>query len=214
MTDPGRRLLVVEDDTFMASLLADALRSHGFEVSTASDLLGALQEVARFDPDAALLDIEIGDGPSGIDLARVLAKQNPGIALIFLTRHPDPRTTGQFVELPKGCGFLSKARVRDTGYLADAIDAVLREHVKEVRHDMDPAKPLADLSARQMEVLRMIALGYTNERIATTKGVTKSSVERWTTEIFATLGIDSAGDLNPRIEAARIFIAAAGLPAR
>lgn len=198
----------------MASLLADALHAHGFEVSTAGDLVEAMQQVGTFDPDAALLDIGLGEGPSGIDLARVLARKRPDIALVFLTKHPDPRTIGQYAELPPGCGFLSKDRVRDTDYLAKSIDAVLAERPNRVRHDKDPDKPLGNLSAKQLEVLRMIASGYTNDHIAAAKGVTQSSVERWSTEIFEKLGIDTRSNLNPRVEATRIFIDAAGLPSR
>jgi DNA-binding response OmpR family regulator len=77
-----RRLLVVEDEPLMASLLASALTSAGFSVETASDVLEAREAVRNFDPDAVLLDISLGDGPSGLDLAHVLNRQRPDIALI------------------------------------------------------------------------------------------------------------------------------------
>lgn len=211
----GRRLLVVEDDALTASLLADALEAQGFEVSTSASVSEALVAVERFDPDAALLDINLGDGPNGIDLGHVLDRQRPDVALVFLTKHPDFRTAGVVEdELPAGCGFLSKDRVRDTDYLAHAIDAVLAERARDVRHDQDPAKPLVQLTAKQLEITRLIAMGYTNESIAARKGVGRSSVERWAKEIFQSLGIDTAGELNPRVEATRMFIEAAGLPHR
>lgn len=211
----GRRLLVVEDDALTASLLADALEAQGFEVSTSASVSEALVAVERFDPDAALLDINLGDGPNGIDLGHVLDRQRPDVALVFLTKHPDFRTAGVVEdELPAGCGFLSKDRVRDTDYLAHAIDAVLVERARDVRHDQDPAKPLVQLTAKQLEITRLIAMGYTNESIAARKGVGRSSVERWAKEIFQSLGIDTAGELNPRVEATRMFIEAAGLPHR
>lgn len=215
MIGRGRRLLVVEDDALTASLLADALEAQGFEVSTSASVSEALVAVERFDPDAALLDINLGDGPNGIDLGHVLDRQRPDVALVFLTKHPDFRTAGVVEdELPAGCGFLSKDRVRDTDYLAHAIDAVLAERARDVRHDQDPAKPLAQLTAKQLEIMRLIAMGYTNESIAARKGVGRSSVERWAKEIFQGLGIDTAGELNPRVEATRMFIEAAGLPHR
>lgn len=208
-------MLIVEDEPLMASLLAEVLFGHGFAAETAQDVIEARAAIRHFDPDGILMDISLGDGPSGLDLARVLAGQRPDIAIIFLTKHTDLRTAGiDESELPAGCGFLRKDRVRDTEYLLESIEAVMTDRPRDVRHDMDPGKPLASLSAKHVEVLRMMATGYTNEHIARVKGVAVSTVERWTAEIFKELGIDSKGAVNPRVEAVRQFIAAAGIPDR
>lgn len=199
----------------MASLLAEVLLGNGFAAETAQDVIEARAAIRHFDPDGILMDISLGEGPSGVDLARVLAAQRPDIAIIFLTKHTDLRTAGiDESELPAGCGFLRKDRVRDTEYLLESIEAVMTDRPREVRHDMDPGKPLVSLSAKHVEVLRMMATGYTNEHIARVKGVAVSTVERWTAEIFKELGIDSKGAVNPRVEAVRQFIAAAGIPDR
>ena len=208
-------MLIVEDEALMASLLAEVLEGHGFVVETAADVLAARAAVRSFDPDGILLDISLGDGPSGLDLAHVLAMQRPDIALIFLTKHPDPRTAGiDSAELPPGCGFLRKDRVRDTGYLLESIDSVMTEQPRDTRHDLDPAKPLGNLNAKHIDCLRLMATGYTNEHIAKIKGSSLSTVERWTAEIFKELQIDTKGVVNPRVEAVRRFIAAAGIPDR
>ena len=62
MPGMGRRLLVVEDEPLTASLLAEALRAHNFEVATAADVLAAQKAVKEFDPDAALIDISLEIG--------------------------------------------------------------------------------------------------------------------------------------------------------
>jgi DNA-binding NarL/FixJ family response regulator len=215
MGDQRRRLVVVEDDALTASLLSESLESQGFEVQVASGVVEALAAVDRFDPDVALIDLALGEGPSGLDLAHVLHREHPWIALLLLTKHPDLRTAGiSDEELPAGCGFLRKDRVRDTRHLLDGIEAVLADRPAAVRHDQDPAKPLGNLTSRQMEILRYIALGYTNDYIARRMETSRSSVERWVTEIFRRLGIDTQGDINPRVEAARRFIAVAALPER
>lgn len=208
-------MLIVEDEPLMGSLLAQALAVHNFEVRVAGNVHEARAEVRDFDPDGILLDISLGDGPSGLDLAYVIAAQRPDIALIFLTRHPDPSTAGiEVAELPAGCGFLRKDRVRDTEYLLASINAVMTDSPREARHDLDQEAPLSPLSVKHVDVLRLMAMGYTNERIAQVKGVAQSTVERWTVEIFRDLGIDTRGDVNPRVEAVRRFIAAAGVPDR
>jgi DNA-binding NarL/FixJ family response regulator len=211
----ARRLLVVEDEPLMASLLAAALTSAGFDVDVAKDVLEARESVRNFDPDAVLLDISLGDGPSGLDLAHVLHRQRPDIALIILTKYPDPRTAGvETSMIPPNCGFLRKDRVRDTDYLLASIEAVLADRSSEVRDEHDDAHPLAGLSAKHVEVLRLIATGYTNEHIANLKGASQSTVERWVVEIFRALNIDTKGTLNPRVEAVRMFVTAAGVPDR
>lgn len=199
----------------MSSLLAEVLRAHDFDVRTAADVLEARTAVRDFDPDAALLDISLGDGPSGLDLAHVLHRERPDIALVFLTKHPDQRTAGLSEgDLPPGCGFLRKDRVRDAEYLLQNIEAVLLEQPNRTRDDQDPSKPLGMLTAKQLEVLRLMAMGYTNEFIAQTKNASQSSVERWVMQIFRAMSIDTRGALNPRVEAVRRFIAASSLPER
>ena len=210
-----RRLLVVEDEPLMASLLAQVLTASGFDVDTASDVLEARASIREFDPDGVLLDISLGDGPSGLDLAHVLHAQRPDIAIIVLTKYPDPRIAGVTTDdLPPNCGFLRKDMVKDTEYLLEAINAVLTDRPKDVRHNFDPSAPLAQLSPKHLEVLRLIATGYTNDFIAQLKGTSQSTVERWSVEIFRTMGIDTKGNVNPRVEAARQYIAAAGVPDR
>lgn len=80
--------------------------------------------------------------------------------------------------------------------------------------DHELREPLAGMSARHLEVLRLMATGYTNDHIARITGAAVSTVERWTAEIFRHLGIETRGIVNPRVEAVRAFIAVAGVPQR
>ena len=209
-----RRVLIVEDDRLMSGLLATVLERHGFVVEVASDVPSALIGVEAFDPDLALLDISLGDGPSGLDLAHVLSRQRPDVALLFLTKHSDPRTMWLADSVPDRSGFLCKEKVRDTEYLLTSMEAVLADHPERVRHDRDATNPLASLSARQFEVLRLMSMGYTNESIAHLTQASLPSVERWIMQVFRALGIETRGKLNPRVEAVRRFVAATHLPSR
>lgn len=199
----------------MAALLQQLLEAQGFEVRTAPDVLAARRSVEEFDPDAALLDIELGEGPTGLDLAHVLHEQHPEIALIFLTKHPDLRSAGVPMDrLPPQSGFLRKDMVSDSDYLLEAINAVLTDQPRAYRHDLGPARPLMELTAAQLEVLRLAAQGLTNGAIARKRGVSERAIERMLQLIFAQLDIQSGGDINPRVEAVRRYVEAAGLPAR
>lgn len=215
MPGTGRRILVVEDELLTASLLEQSLASQGFSVATAPTAASALDQVDRFDPDCALIDIALGDGPSGLDLAHVLHREYPWIALLILTNLPDPRLAGHGeAGPPPGCGFLRKERVRDTSHLLESLESVIGERLADVRDDMDPHRPLAVLTRAQVEILRLVALGFNNEAIARQRGVTRSSVERSIIRIFRALDIDTHGELNPRVEAARRFMLATGIPSR
>jgi DNA-binding NarL/FixJ family response regulator len=210
-----RRLLIVEDDPFVATLLADILRRDGFDVRIASDVLAARRLVDRFDPDIALLDIGLGAGPTGLDLAHYLDREHPGIGILFLTRHPDRRSAGlAAADVPARAGFLRKDMVGDTGALNDAIAAVLRDNPQAHRHDLDTARPLSGLTARQVEVLRLAALGLTNAAIAVERGTTERAVELLLQSALKALDVPDDPSVNRRVEGVRRYVDAVGLPHR
>ena len=210
----ARRALVVEDDGLMASLIATAIERANFSVSTAGSVAEALDLIPKFDPDVALIDISLGDGPTGIDLARTLRATRPEIGILILTKHPDSRTAGLSDQIPEGVGFLRKETVGNLALLLESIEMVLSDNSTRVRQDKDPARPFAALSARQIEILRMVAQGLTNNEIASRLGNTNSAVEKRLALIFRNLGIEALDGVSPRAEAMRIFIAHAGLPER
>ncbi|MEV1320615.1 response regulator transcription factor [Micromonospora arborensis] len=83
-TDPSPRVLVVDDELFLADLIASALRYAGFASTTAGDCAEAEATVARERPDLIILDVLLPDG-SGIDLCRRLRENGVLAPVIFLT---------------------------------------------------------------------------------------------------------------------------------
>jgi DNA-binding NarL/FixJ family response regulator len=209
----ARRLLVVEDEPLMASLLADTLRAAGFEVATAGSVKEARELVEEFDPDMALLDIALGNGPTGVHLAHVLTVSRPDIAILFLTRHADAESaSSEGLALPPNVGFLRKHMVSDTAYLLDAIEKVFAERAEEVRQVGSEGQGFDGLSPQAMRVLRLLAEGHSNAEIARRSGMSVKSVERWIDVIYHELEIEKAEGLNRRVEAARRYYLAAGIP--
>lgn len=210
-----RNLLIVEDEPMVAALLHDTLVGEGFDIRVAHSAAEAAVVTRSFDPDIAILDINLGRGANGVDLAFILSKQHPGIALLLLTQHPDLRTAGfELHDLPVGCGFLRKDAVTSKASILDAIAALVTDAHARVRQDADPSRPLAALTATQVEVLRMVAQGYTNQAIATKRNTSMRAVEQVLNAVFLALGIDTSEGVNPRVEAVRMFISAAGTPER
>ena len=199
----------------MASLLTQALIAVNFQVESAPDAAKARKLIDRFDPDILLLDISLGDGPSGIHLAHVIHETRPDIAILILTKHPDAKSaTADGLELPSNVGFLRKHLVNDIQYLLSAIEKVLTDRSQEVRQDQPVENLISKLSPQAIKVMGLVAQGYTNTEIALRINLSIKSVERWIDTIYRELYIDAKGPINPRVEAARQYYLAAGISQR
>jgi DNA-binding NarL/FixJ family response regulator len=214
MTDQPepRRLLVVEDESLVAALLSQTLTNEGFAVTTCDSAAEARSLISAVDPDGALIDINLGVGPSGMHLGHVLHQTHPHIGLVFLTKYPDPAAAGEGSwEFPAGSAFLSKEHIADTQTLVDVIDQVLGDG--EGLPASPPAGPLHKLTRVQREILRLTALGLTNAAIARHRSTNERTVEQRLQSVYQALDIPITGDVNPRVEAVRQYIMAAGVPA-
>ena len=209
-----RKVMVVDDDSLLLGLIGAKLETDGFEVAKATNSADARKIAEDFDPDIAVLDIELGDGPTGIDLALILRRNSPEIALIFLTHIPEPRVVGiDNRNLPRNAAYLLKDRMADPGILLKAIEAAVRDRVnKDFRDDKNLEHKLSEVSRSQIAVLQMIALGYSNQQIAAERGTTIRAVENLVRRALEAAGIDPDGAENPRVTAAREYIKLTGLP--
>ena len=139
---------------------------------------------------------------------------HPELALVFLTHVPEPRIFGVDVKsVPKNAAYLLKERLADPNVLNDAIEAALRDRVgPEFRDDLKPSHPLVNVSKTQLDVLRMIAKGLSNQQIAEQRGTTLRAVENLVNRAIAAAGIDAKSKTSARVIAVREFIRIAGLP--
>jgi len=210
-----RRLLIVEDEPTMAELLRDTLASESYEIWVAHSAAEAATITPAYDPDITIVDVDLARGANGVDLAFILTRQHPGIAILLLTHHHDLRSVGfEPGDLPENCGFLRKDAVMSKAEILNAIDALVGSAVDDIRQDVDPARPFSDLNQTQIEVLRMVAQGYTNQEIASRRTTSIRAVEQVINAVFLALGIDPANGINPRVAAARHFVSASGTPHR
>jgi DNA-binding NarL/FixJ family response regulator len=215
MQDVARRLVVVEDEPLVQSLLVHELARAGFDVRAANSAAQARRLVDEFDPDVMLLDVDLGAGPSGIHLAHALSTTRPDIAVLILTKYPDARSASDDgIDLPTTVGFLRKHLVNDSEYLLNALEKVLADKAAEVRQDIAAPSPLAELNDRLFTVLKLIADGYVNSEIAARTGTSTKTVERHIDQLYAALGIETRGEFNPRVAAARIYYSEVGLGPR
>ena len=208
-----RFVVVVEDEPFLRSLISGALDSAGFEVQSVGTAAEARKLFNKRDPDAAILDIDLGSGPTGLDIGEALLAQSPGTAVVYLTMLSDPRVINPKSGLvnPRAA-YLNKRRLSNTEELIEALEAVLHDQdVSEYRHDLNPDSPLAKLSAGQLQVLKLVASGKTNQQIAEIRKRSLSATEALISRTFASLGIELGRDSNARILAVREFFVQAGI---
>lgn len=207
-----RHVLVVENEPLMRDLLARAVESAGFVVTTAANAADAKRAMKSVDPDAMVVDIELGPGPNGFELVDSLAPQTPAIGIVYLTNLPDPRFVAKDGKAVKANqAYLRKGEIETGEELVEAIEAVLRDGVtNQYRHDLASNRPLAELSRRQIETLALVSEGKTNNQIAELRGTTVRAVEGMLSRIFELLNIDPKSS-NPRVEATGAFLKSKGL---
>ncbi|MEI6446811.1 MAG: response regulator [Actinomycetes bacterium] len=206
--------MVVEDEPLLCELIASALEARGFEVVAVGSVSKAARAFRALDPDGVVMDIELGPGPNGFDLAESFVEAGTGVAIVFLTNLPDPRFAGRDADdLPSGIAYLRKGAVHDIDALAGALDAAMRGFVTdELRHDRHGGRPLAELTRHQVEALRLVALGLTNAQIAERRGTSVKAAERVVARALAAVGVDPRAAGNARVDAVRRFIRLSGYP--
>jgi DNA-binding NarL/FixJ family response regulator len=204
----SRSVVVVEDDAFMRSLLVDSLDKVGFEVSTAASAADAKRLIKVVNPDAVVLDIGLGPGPDGFDLAENLRKLTPDIAIVFLTTMPDPRFAGRDDKaVYSNAAYLNKHLLSDSNTLVEALEAVLTERgLTGFRHHESADRPLVNLSKTQIQVLQLVAQGKTNQQIADIRKRSLAATESAITRTLEALGIDTHAEQNVRVAAAISYI--------
>ncbi len=197
----------------ISRLLADA----GFDVAAqVGDAAALLNAADRNPPDAVVVDIRMPPTHTteGLDAARALAARHPGMGVLVLSAYVEPHYAMQLVESgAAGMGYLLKERVADPGELADAVRRVAAGGVV-----IDPGvvaqlvgrrrvrDPLDGLSAREREVLAVMAEGRSNQAISERLFITPRAVEKHVTSIFSKLDLAPAPEDHRRVLAVLTFL--------
>lgn len=203
------KVLIVEDDAFIRSTLSTLLGHKGFDVigavETAEEAL-LLQQLHK--PEVLLTDLDLGPGPSGVDIAATLRSKNPNLGIIILTSYSDPRLADiRNRELPRGTLYFTKSRLNDVSILFTAILRVKHVPLALIRRTDSQISKLSDT---QIDILRLVSEGQTTSTIAEKRGVTEKSVEAALGRIYSALELPRNKSLNPRIQMARAYFTLSG----
>jgi DNA-binding NarL/FixJ family response regulator len=220
-TEPARtRVVIADDSVLLREGIAALLDDSGFEIiaqcGTADDLL---MIVRSYRPDIAIVDIRMPPTHTdeGLRAAQQIRERYPGTSVLVLSQYIESGyALDLLAESAEGVGYLLKDRVSDVREFAAAV-----RRVADGGTALDPAVvsrlvgsrrgkgPLDELSAREREVLELMAEGRSNQGISARLVITERAVEKHVTSIFQKLQLPAASDDHRRVLAVLTYLRAA-----
>jgi DNA-binding NarL/FixJ family response regulator len=214
------RVAIADDSYLIREALGEVLGpAESIDVvATVGDGDALLATVESERPDVVILDIRMppsGDD-EGILVARRLRETHPEIGVIVLSQYAGPAYAIALLEEgAEGRGYMLKERVHDRGELLAAIHVVAQGGTtidptlidQLIAVDRHPgASPLAELTAREREVLGEMAEGKSNAAIAESLVLTKRAVEKHVGAIFQKLGLEDDEVVSRRVTAVLLYL--------
>ncbi len=213
------RVVLADDWKLLREGLAELLGQAGFEVvGRAGDAEDLLRKVGAHRPDVAVVDVRMPPTHTdeGLRAAAEIRERFPGTGVLILSQYIDEAYA---VELfgggADGLGYLLKDRVADLDRFVDAVrrvgegGSVLDPEVVATmlgrRRDQDP---LAVLTAREREVLELMAEGRSNHAIGEQLVISQRAVEKHVTGIFEKLELPSEAETHRRVLAVLAYMQA------
>ena len=210
------RAVIADDNLLVRAGISSLLREAGIDVaaeaSCAQELLDA---AAAHEPDVAIVDIRMPPTfeDEGLQAAHEIRRRQPQIAIVILSEHVEVGVaTRMLAESPERLGYLLKQRVTD---IDDFVGTL--QHVARGGSALDPqvvsrllaasdGGPLNALTAREREVLQLVAEGRSNQAIAEALDITRRSAEKYVSSIFTKLGLPDTGGEHRRVLAVLQFL--------
>jgi DNA-binding NarL/FixJ family response regulator len=214
---PALRVAVADDSVLLREGLVRVLRDAGLEVvgafGDAEALLAAVPELAL---DAVVLDVRMPPTfrDEGVRAAIELRQRYPAIAILLLSQYVEVAYAQELLAAGTGgVGYLLKDRVVSLDEVRDALDRVAGGGTvldPEVITQLMARRidPLQSLTAREREVLELMAQGRTNSAIAGALFIGVGAVEKHISAIFTKLALDAAEGDHRRVLAVLAWLQA------
>jgi DNA-binding NarL/FixJ family response regulator len=211
------RVVVAEDTMLTREGLVRLLEGAGVEVvEQVEDGDALLRKVAATRPDVAIVDIKMPPTHTeeGLVAAQGIRAEHPAVGVLVLSQYVEPSYAMRLLEEhPEKVGYLLKDRVFDIAVLVDAL-----RRLSEGESVVDPtivarlvgrqraASALDDLTAREREVLELLAEGLSNHAIADRIVVADRTVEAHVKQIFQKLDLAASPDSHRRVLAVLAYL--------
>jgi DNA-binding NarL/FixJ family response regulator len=213
------RVVVADDVMLTREGIVRLLRDSGVDVvAEAENAEGLLRHVRLTRPDAAIVDIRMPPTHTdeGLVAAQQIRSQHPDVGVLVLSQYIEPSYAMRLIEEhPEGIGYLLKERVFDVAILIDAlrriadgetvVDPTIVSRLVGRRRREDP---LSELTAREREVLQLVAEGLSNKAIAARLFVAERTVEAHVKQIFLKLRLDTNPESHRRVLAVLAYLRA------
>ena len=204
------RVIVADDVMLVRAGLSRLLRDVDVDVAgEASDADELLSLVAREAPDVAIVDIRMPPTHTdeGLVAARRIRERYPDTAVVVLSQYVEPDYAARLVaDQPGFVGYLLKERVSEIAVLIGALERVRAGEcvidptiVQQIMQGPSSASALTGLTAREREVLSLMAEGRSNAGIADQLFLSERTVEATCASVFRKLGLELSRDDNRRV---------------
>ena len=204
------RVIIADDSVLLREGLSRILSDAGFEVTAqVGDGPALLAAVDAHPPDVCIVDIRMPptNRTEGLEAALLLRERHPRVGVLLLSQYVETHYAMQLLARgADGVGYLLKDRVGEVGELVAAvrtvasgrsvIDPAIVSRLVQRRREVDP---LGELTARERDVLALMAEGRSTRAIGERLFLSPKTVESHVSAIFSTLGIESAGNDNRRV---------------
>jgi DNA-binding NarL/FixJ family response regulator len=210
------RVVVADDDVLLREGLASLLERSDFEVvgqaGDADELLGLVRE---HEPDLVIVDIRMPPTHSteGLAAAHTIREEFPAIGILVLSAHVEIEQATELLATGDRIGYLLKGRVVDVDEFMSSLQRIaaggsvldpgLVQTLVKVRRGDDP---LSALTAREREVLALMAEGRSNAGIAAQLWLAEGTVEKHVRHILAKLHLPETRDDHRRVLAVVAFL--------
>lgn len=206
------RVILVDDAALVREGIARLLAEEGVEViGQRSDAAGLVDAVAVEAPDAVVIDVRMPPTHTteGLQAALAVKRAHPQVGVLVLSQHVETRHAVDLLAGGhRGVGYLLKERIARSTELVEALRRVVAggtaidaEVVRTVFDAPRRTDPLAELTAKEREVLALLAEGRSNDGIAERLGVTPRTVETHVGRIFTKVGLPTDPAIHRRVSA-------------
>lgn len=213
--------MVLGEDSYLAreGIVSALAAMDGVDlIATCGDLDELRAAIERESPDVVLTDIRMPptNTDEGVRLAAELRSSHPAIGVVVLSQHADPLyATTLFDQGSARRAYLLKERVKDRDELqrtlqevadgGSVVDSRIVDELVAFQRRRDDSK-LDELTARELEILGLIAQGRSNTAIAAKLVVTKRAVERHINQIFWKLDLGDGEDVSRRVKSVLLYL--------
>ena len=197
------RVLLADDHTFVLEGFKKLLEEQCDLVGSVEDGRALVEAAVKLEPDLVILDISM-PRLNGIEAAKKLAKQLPGVKLIFVTMHADPAYVNEAFKVGASGYLLKRSAATE---LMQAVQAAMSDHfyvtpliAKDVmtfflKPGQTPLPTIDDLTTRQRETLQLVAEGFSAKEIADQLKVSHRTIEFHKAKVMEQLNLHTTADL-------------------